>query len=254
VPATFTDFLAGEVALVTGASSGIGSAIAVALAGLGADVGLVQRGDAAETVRTIEALGRGAHVVRADLGDSSAAERAVEDVVSRLGRLDVCICSAGIIGREPALDVPLEDFERLLRVNVVGAFAVSRAAARAFLSRGVAGRIVHLASVTSFHGSVQAAAYSTSKGAVAQLMRSQANEWGPLGLRVNAVAPGWVQTEMTAALREDPVRNAELLNRIPLGRWATVEEVADAVAFLVSPAARYVHGQVLAVDGGYLSR
>ena len=254
MPATFTDFLAGEVALVTGASRGIGSAIAVALAGLGADVGLVQRGDAAETVRTIEALGRRAHVVRADLGDSSAAERAVEDVVSSLGRLDVCICSAGIIGREPALDLPLEDFERLLRVNVVGAFAVSRAAARAFLARGVAGRIVHLASVTSFHGSVQAAAYSTSKGAVAQLMRSQANEWGPLGLRVNAVAPGWVQTEMTAALREDPVRNAELLRRIPLGRWATVEEVADAVAFLFSPAARYVHGQVLAVDGGYLSR
>jgi 2-deoxy-D-gluconate 3-dehydrogenase len=254
VPATYTQFLAGEVALVTGASKGIGRAIALALAGLGADVGLVQRGEAAETAEEIGALGRRAHVVRADVGDPGAAEDAVADVAAALGRLDVCVCNAGVIGREPALDIPYEEFQRVLAVNVGGAFAVSRAAARVFIAAGTAGRIVHLASVTSFHGSVQAAAYSTSKGAVAQLMRSQANEWGPLGLRVNAVAPGWVQTEMTAALREDPVRNAELLRRIPLGRWADEEEVADAVAFLVSPAARYVHGHVLAVDGGYLSR
>jgi len=254
VPATFTDFLAGEVALVTGASRGIGAAIAVALAGLGADVGLVQRGHAADAVRAIDALGRRAHVVQADVGDPAVAERAVAEVVASLGRLDVCICNAGIIDRDPALEIAPEEFQRVLAVNVGGAFAVSRAAARTFLENGTRGRIVHLASVTSFHGSVQAAAYSTSKGAVAQLMRSQANEWGPRGLRVNAVAPGWVETEMTAALREDPVRNAELLNRIPLGRWATPEEVADAVAFLVSPAARYVHGHVLAVDGGYLSR
>ena len=189
-----------------------------------------------------------------DIGDPDAAERAVADVAAALGGIDVCVCNAGVIGREPALDTTLEEFQRVLAVNVMGAFAVSRAAARAFLAAGVAGRIVHLASVTSFHGSVQAAAYSTSKGAVAQLMRSEANEWGPLGLRVNAVAPGWVQTDMTAALRADPVRNAELLRRIPLGRWASEAEVADAVAFLVSPAARYVHGHVLAVDGGYLSR
>jgi 2-deoxy-D-gluconate 3-dehydrogenase len=166
----------------------------------------------------------------------------------------VCVCNAGIIHRDAALDVSLADFQRVLTVNVAAPFAVSRAAARIFLERGTAGRIVHLASVTSFHGSVQAAAYSTSKGAVAQLMRSEANEWGPLGIRVNAVAPGWVQTEMTAALRADATRNAEITRRIPLGRWATEEEVADAVAFLVSPAARYVHGHVLAVDGGYLGR
>jgi 2-deoxy-D-gluconate 3-dehydrogenase len=251
---TFTDFLAGEAALVTGASRGIGRAIAVALARLGADLGLVQRGDAEETAREVRAVGRRAHVVQADLGDPRAAEDAVSDVVAALGRLDVCVCNAGLIGREPALTVPVEEFQRILAVNVVGAFAVSRAAAREFVAARRPGRIVHLASVTSFHGSVQAAAYSTSKGAVAQLMRSEANEWGPLGVRVNAVAPGWVETEMTAALRADPVRNAELVGRIPLGRWASEEEVADAVAFLVSPAARYVHGHVLAVDGGYLSR
>jgi 2-deoxy-D-gluconate 3-dehydrogenase len=254
MPATFTDFLAGEAALVTGASRGIGRAIAVALARLGADLGLVQRGDAGETARAVRALGRRAHIVQADLGDPRVAEDAVSDVVAALGRLDVCVCNAGLIGREPALDVAVEEFQRILAVNVVGAFAVSRAAAREFVAARRPGRIVHLASVTSFHGSVQAAAYSTSKGAVAQLMRSEANEWGPLGVRVNAVAPGWVETEMTAALRADPVRNAELVGRIPLGRWASEEEVADAVAFIVSPAARYVHGHVLAVDGGYLSR
>jgi 2-deoxy-D-gluconate 3-dehydrogenase len=251
---TFVPFLAGQVALVTGASRGIGRAIAVTLARLGADVGLVQRGDAGDTVADIAALGRRAHVAQADLADPEAAEHAVADVARALGRLDVCVCNAGVIHRDAALDVSLADFERVLTVNVTAPFAVSRAAARVFLERGTAGRIVHLASVTSFHGSVQAAAYSTSKGAVAQLMRSEANEWGPLGIRVNAVAPGWVQTEMTAALRADERRNAEITSRVPLGRWATEEEVADAVAFLVSPAARYVHGHVLAVDGGYLGR
>jgi 2-deoxy-D-gluconate 3-dehydrogenase len=251
---TFREFLLGEVALVTGASRGIGRAIAVALGRLGADVALVQRGDAAEAVSELQGIGRRAVAVRADLADPRAAEAAVADVVSALGRLDVCVCNAGVINREPALDGSRDEFERVLAVNVTSAFAVSRAAARAFASAGTAGRIVHLASVTTFHGSVQAAAYSTTKGAVAQLMKSEANEWGPLGIRVNAVAPGWVETEMTGALRDDAARNAEITGRIPLGRWARPEEIAAAVAFLVSPAASHVHGHVLAVDGGYLIR
>jgi len=251
---TFTEFLRGEVALVTGASRGIGRAIAVCLGRLGADVGLLQRGDAAETVAELQALGRRTVTVPVDLADPRAAEAAVGTIASALGRLDVCVCNAATMNREPALEVSLEAFERVLSVNVTGAFAVSRAAARTFVANGTAGRIVHLASVTSFDGSVQAAAYSTTKGAVAQLMKSQANEWGPLGIRVNAVAPGWVETEMTGALRENGARNAEITGRIPLGRWATPEEIAAAVAFLVSPAASHVHGHVLAVDGGYLIR
>jgi 2-dehydro-3-deoxy-D-gluconate 5-dehydrogenase len=252
--ATYREFLRGEQAVVTGAGRGIGRAIAVQLARLGADVALLQRGNAPETVAEIESLGRRVVVVQVDLGDGAAAEEAVTEATERLGSLDVCVCNAGTISREPVLDVPIADFERVLAVNVTGALAVSRAAARQFLKRGNRGRIVHLASVTSFDGSVQAAAYSASKGAVAQLMKSQANEWGRYGIRVNAVAPGWVETEMTQALREDETRCAEITGRIPLGRWASAEEIAGAVAFLVSPAASHVHGHVLAVDGGYLVR
>lgn len=251
---TFEPFLAGEVALVTGASRGIGRAVAVALARLGADVGLVQRGEAAETLEEVERLGRRAALVQADLGDAVAAETAVEEVAARLGHLDVCVCNAGVIHRRPALEVSLDDFRQVIDVNLVGAFAVSRAAARLFVSTGTAGRIVHLASQLSFFGGVNVAAYSASKGGVAQLTKSQANEWAPLGIRVNAVAPGWVATEMTGAVRADERRSAEILGRIPAGRWGTEEEIADAVAFLVSPAARYLHGVVLPVDGGYLAR
>jgi 2-deoxy-D-gluconate 3-dehydrogenase len=254
VNSTYQPFLTGEVALVTGASRGIGRAIAVALAELGSNVGLLQRGAAAETVAAIEGLGRRAHVVQVDLADGLAAERAVDEVADAFGRLDVCVCNAGIISRAAALDVPLAEFEAVLAVNVGGAFAVSRAAARRFVRAKSGGRIVHVASVTSFHGSAQAAAYATSKGAVAQLAKSQANEWARLGIRVNAVAPGWVETDLTAPLREDGTRNAEITGRIPLGRWAREPEIAAAVAFLVSPVATYVHGHLLAVDGGYLGR
>ena len=251
---TFQPFLAGEAALVTGASRGIGRAIAVRLAQLGADLGLVQRGDAAGTVAEIEALGRRAVVCQIDLADAVAAETAVDEVATRLGRLDVTVCNAGVIHRQPALEVSLDDFRQVLDVNLVGAFAVSRAAARWFVAQGGGGRIVHLASQLSFFGGVNVAAYSASKGAIAQLTKSQANEWAPLGIRVNAVAPGWVETEMTEDLRRNAPRYAEITGRIPAGRWGWEEEIADAVAFLVSPAARYVHGVVLPVDGGYLVR
>ena len=250
----WTPFLAGEAALVTGASRGIGQAVATALAALGADVGLVQRGVAAETAAAIQALGRRAHVVPVDLGDAVAAERAVDDVAEALGRLDVCVVNHGTIDRRPVLDVPVDDFRRVLEVNLVAAYAVSRRAAQRFTTSGGGGRIVHLASELAFFGGVNTAAYAASKGGIAQLTKSQANEWASLGIRVNAVAPGWVETELTRAHRENPPRHAEITGRIPLGRWAEPAEIADAVAFLVSPGARYVHGHVLVVDGGYLGR
>jgi 2-deoxy-D-gluconate 3-dehydrogenase len=243
-----------EVALVTGASRGIGRAIAVDLARRGYDLALVQRGAAEETVAEIEALGRRAHVERVDLAGAEAAAAAVDAAAEALGRLDVLVANAGIAERGPALEADLAAFRHVLEVNVVSAFAVSQAAARIFVAQGGGGRIVHIASVVSFQGGINVVSYAVSKGGIAQLTRALANEWAPLGIRVNAVAPGYVATDLNAVLREDPVRMRQLDERIPAGRWGGVEEIANAVAFLVSPDASYVNGHVLAADGGWLAR
>ena len=234
--------LAGKAAVVTGASRGIGRAIAVRLEQLGAAVATLQRSEGPGTW------------IECDLGDAEAAERAVEDAAERLGRLDVCVTSHGAMHREPALDVSLDALRHVLEVNLVGAFVVSRTAARRFVAQGDGGRIVHIASMMSFHAGVNTLPYAASKGGLARLMQAQANEWAPLGIRVNAVAPGWVETELTRALREDEERYAQILGRIPVGRWAQPEDVAGAVAFLCLPESEYLNGVVLPVDGGWLAR
>jgi 2-deoxy-D-gluconate 3-dehydrogenase len=234
--------LAGKAALVTGASAGIGLTIAERLAALGAEVATVQRRS-----------GPGISI-EADLGDAEAAERAVDEAAERLGRLDIAVCNAGTMFRAPALELPLEEWRRVLDVNLTGAFVVSRAAARRFVAQGEGGRIVHIASLMSFHAGINTAAYAASKGGVAQLTKAQANEWAPLGIRVNAVAPGWVETDLTTALRADERRFAEISARIPVGRWANGEDIAGAVVFLCLPESEYVNGHILPVDGGWLAR
>ena len=246
--------LLGQAALVTGASRGIGRAIALELARQGADLGLVQRGDADDVAAAIGALARRAVVVRADLEDPTSAEEAVEAVAAGLGRLDIAVCNAGTVHRQPSLEVSLADWRRVVDVNLVSGFVVARAAARRFVAQGEGGRIVFTASVLAFQGGWNVSSYAASKAGVANLARALANEWASLGIRVNAVAPGYIENDQSAPLRADPERYAAISSRIPAERWGTNEDVAATVAFLVSPAAEYVHGSVLTVDGGWLGR
>ncbi len=244
--------LEGRRALVTGASRGIGRAIAIELARQGADVALIQRGDAADVRSAIEAEGRRAVVISVDLVDPAATRAAVRTAAAELGGLDCAVLNAGTIARTSALDLSLEDWQRVLDLNLTSAFVASQEAARVMLE-GSGGAIVHIASLLAFQGGRNTVSYAASKHGLLGLMRAQAVEWAPLGVRVNAVAPGYIATDFNVVLRADPVRKAELDARIPAGRWGTGEDVAGSVAFLCSSAAEYVTGQVLAVDGGWMA-
>jgi 2-dehydro-3-deoxy-D-gluconate 5-dehydrogenase len=237
-----------RVAIVTGASRGIGRAIALRLDHLGAQLALVQRSSADETSQH---LTRPAFVVQCDLSRAEEGEAAVARIAEHLGEIDVCVCNAGTIHREPALEVGIQEFRRVIEVNVVSTFAVARAAA-AHMPAG--GAIVLIGSVLSFQGGLQVPAYAASKAAVANLARALANEWASRGIRVNAVAPGYIDNEQTAPLRADAERRRQIDERIPAGRWGANEDVADAVAWLVCSESGYVNGHVLAVDGGWLGR
>jgi 2-dehydro-3-deoxy-D-gluconate 5-dehydrogenase len=243
-----------EAVLVTGGSRGIGRATALKLASLGADVALLQRSSAEDTVAAARALGVRACAIRVDLSDASAARAAVDEAAARLGRLDGAVCNAGTIVRKPALELSLEEWQQVIALNLTAVFAVAQAAARQFVTGGRGGALVLMASVLSFQGGWNTSAYAASKGGVRQLTMSLANEWAPLGIRVNAVAPGYVESELTVPIRADAARYDEITRRIPAGRWATEEEVANAVAFLLGPSAAYVNGHTLVVDGGWLGR
>jgi len=245
--------LDGRTALVTGAREGIGRAAALALADAGAD--LVLWGyhyNLDKTAGEVEALGAKVRTVAADLTDPAAIGPAVERVLAD-GEVHVLVNNAGIIRRGPALEMPDEDWREVLQVNLDSVFLLSKLLGGPMCERG-SGKIINVASMLSFQGGINVASYAVSKHAVAGLTRALANEWAPLGVNVNAVAPGYVATGNTAALRANPVREAEIRSRIPAGRWATPDEIAGAVVFLASPAADYVHGHVLAVDGGWLAR
>jgi 2-deoxy-D-gluconate 3-dehydrogenase len=245
--------LEGRTAVVTGGGRGLGAGITEALLAAGADVVVLARRDVPEELATAAArLGRTLEHVAVDLGDADAVDAAADEVLARR-RVDVLVNNAGVQDRYPAAEFPLEAWDRVLDVNLRVVFQLAQRFGRPMLERGE-GAIVNLASLLSFQGGLNVAAYAASKGGVAQLTKALANEWAARGVRVNAVAPGYMATEMNEALLADPVRLEQLSARIPAGRWGTPEDIGNVVVFLASPAAAYVHGQVLAVDGGWMGR
>jgi 2-dehydro-3-deoxy-D-gluconate 5-dehydrogenase len=247
--------LDGRVACVTGTTRGIGQTAAIALAEAGCDIIHLDRGDPLETRARVEALGRRSALIRLDLeaADADACESAIQSAAAAFGRLDILVNSAGVVARGTALEVPAEEAERVLHVNLHCVLALTRAAGRGFVEQG-SGAIVNVASLLAFQGGVLVSAYATAKHGVLGLTRALANEWAPHGVRVNALAPGYIATEFNKRLHTDPVRYEEILARIPAGRWGSPEDLAGAFVYLCSPAGRYVNGTVLTVDGGWMSR
>jgi 2-dehydro-3-deoxy-D-gluconate 5-dehydrogenase len=242
-----------RVALVTGCNKGLGQAMAVALAEAGADVVGVNRGAADQTRERIEALGRRFVEVTAVLGQDDPAD-IVARALAETGALDILVNNAGTIRRAPALDFSEDDWDAVVDFNLKAAFFLAQAFARHRVERRAPGRIVNVASVLSFQGGIRVPSYTASKSGLLGLTRLLANEWAAHGITVNAIAPGYMATDNTRALREDPARSAEILGRIPAGRWGTPDDLAGAVVFLASDAAAYVNGHALAVDGGWLAR
>jgi len=247
--------IGGKNALVTGSHRGLGAVIALALAKAGANVGCHGRdpnpGAACDEIR---AAGRKTFYFVADLANSNSCSALIEKTLSEFGSIDILVNNAGVIRRAPAAEYPTEFWNEQIAVNLTAVFHLSQLAARHMLERGMGGKILNIASLLSFQGGVLVPAYAAAKGGVAQLTKALANEWASKGINVNAIAPGYMATDNTTALRDDPVRSRQILDRIPAGRWGDPSDIAGAAIFLCSSASDYVHGHVLAVDGGWLGR
>ncbi|MGZ4339601.1 MAG: SDR family NAD(P)-dependent oxidoreductase [Gaiellaceae bacterium] len=247
--------LAGRTALVTGCRRGIGKAAAVALAAAGADIVGVSASlePGSDVAAAVEAHGRSFRSYRCDFADRAAVYELVAAVRKEVRRVDILVNNAGTIARAPAAEHPDELWDRVLEVNLTAQFVLTRELGRDMLEHG-SGKIVFVASLLSFQGGITVPGYAASKSGIAGLTKALANEWAGGGVNVNAVAPGYVRTDNTQALRADAERYEQILVRIPAGRWAEPEDIAGAIVFLSSPAADYVHGAVLPVDGGWLGR
>ncbi|MFZ1741489.1 MAG: 2-dehydro-3-deoxy-D-gluconate 5-dehydrogenase KduD [Pontixanthobacter sp.] len=250
--------LTGRVALVTGANTGIGQGIALALAEAGADIAAVGRSEAAETAEKIRALGRRCEPVSADLSSIEPVGGIVDTVVTTFGRLDVLVNNAGIIRREDALDFSEADWDAVMDTNLKVLFFLCQAAARHMISwasqDGERAKIINIASMLTFQGGIRVPSYTASKSGVGGLTKLLANEWAAKGINVNAIAPGYIATNNTQALQADENRNRQIVERIPEGRWGSPQDIGGAAVFLASKAADYVQGHILAVDGGWLAR
>ncbi len=250
--------LSGKVALVTGGNTGIGQGIALALAAAGADVALAGRTPAEETADRIEALGRKPALIAADLSTIAPLQGVVDQTIAALGGLDILVNNAGIIRRADAVDFTEEDWDAVVDTNLKSVFFLCQAAARHMIAnheKGLGGgKIINIASMLSFQGGVRVPSYTASKSGIAGLTKLLANEWAGKGVNVNAIAPGYIATNNTAALQADETRNRQILERIPAARWGDPADLGGAAVFLASAASDYVQGHVLAVDGGWLAR
>ena len=245
--------LAGQVALVTGANKGLGQGIALALAAAGADIVAVSSSNADETGAKVQALGRRFHFIAADLTSIAPIPGIVDGTLAAFGRLDILVNNAGMIRRADAVDFTEADWDAVMDLNLKSAFFLAQAAGRHFIAQG-RGKIINIASMLSFQGGIRVPSYTASKSGLAGITKLLANEWAAKGVNVNAIAPGYMATDNTAALRADENRNRDILARLPAGRWGEPDDLGGAAVFLASAAADYVHGVVLPVDGGWQAR
>jgi 2-deoxy-D-gluconate 3-dehydrogenase len=248
--------LEGKVALVTGASRGLGAGMAAAMSAAGASVALHSNEQpAADTAGRIRReSGRRTELFTADLEDRAAADKLIADTIAAFGQIDILVNNAGIIRRKAAAQHSDEDWDAVIEINLSNAFRLCRAIGKHLIENQRPGKIINVASLLSFQGGITVPGYAAAKGGIVQLTKALANEWASHGINVNAIAPGYMQTDNTKALREDPQRNRQITERIPAGRWGTPDDLGGAAVFLASKAADYVHGHVLVVDGGWMGR
>ena len=246
--------LTGKTALVTGANTGLGQAIAVGLAQAGADIVAVGRSAPTETAAMVAATGRALYAIPADLSSIAPVAGVVEQAIAAVGEIDILVNNAGIIRRAESIDFTEEDWDAVMDTNLKTVFFLTQALAKRWIASGRGGKVINVCSMLSFQGGIRVPSYTASKSGLAGLTRLMACEWAAKGINVNGIAPGYFSTNNTEALRADETRNRDILARIPAGKWGDPSELAGAAVFLASDAATYVHGTVLAVDGGWLAR
>lgn len=246
--------LTGKVAIVTGCNTGLGQGMALALAKAGADVVGVNRDNPTQTIELMAKTGRQFHSVIADMSKMDSVDYVIQEAVSAFGKADILVNNAGIIRRNDALDFTEKDWDDVMDLNIKAVFFMSQGFARQVIAQGTTGNIINIASMLSYQGGIRVPSYTASKSGVMGVTRLLANEWAKHGINVNAIAPGYMATDNTAALRADEDRSSEILSRIPAGRWGTPGDMAGPIVFLASEASRYVNGYTIAVDGGWLAR
>jgi len=245
--------LSGKTAIVTGGSTGLGAGMAVGLAEAGADIVLVDRTGCSETAKQIESMGRKTINIVADLSTITPIDMIMQRTLQEFGKVDILVNNAGIIRRTPAIDFSEKDWDEVMAINSKTVFFFCQAVGRDMMKRKY-GKIINISSLLAFQGGILVPSYAASKAAVAQMTKALANEWAPHGITINAIAPGYMATNNTKPLRDDPVRSKSILDRIPAGRWGLPDDLKGVAVFLASHASDYVNGHVLVVDGGWMAR